>query len=140
MKQGVRRPSPPSRISRIYRGGSGELVWVLHRISGLGVLLFLFLHILDTSLVLLGKEAYETFVGIYRLPAIRLLEVVLAAAVLYHGGNGIRITAYDLWPRLIKYDRYVFYLGLLLYPAVALPMAYMMLRPVFFPALPGLGG
>lgn len=117
---------------RIYRGGPGMASWALHRLTGLGVVLFLFLHILDTMLVLLGPQAYETFVSIYRLPVMRVLEVVLAAAVLYHAGNGVRITLYDLWPRATRYDRYVFLVGVVVYPVVVLPMAYLMLRDVFF--------
>lgn len=106
--------------------------WALHRLTGLGVVLFLFLHILDTMLVLLGPQAYETFIGIYRLTFMRVLEVALAAAVLYHAGNGVRITVYDLWPRATRYDRYVFLVGLVIYPVIVLPMAYLMLREVFF--------
>lgn len=140
MSRTARAISPPGRIARIYRGGEGELAWALHRLSGLGVLFFLFLHILDTSLVLLGKEAYETFIGLYRTPVLRVLEVVLAMAVLYHAGNGVRITIYDFWPKLLRFDRFVFYLGVFIYPAVVIPMAYMMLRPVFFPTLPPLFG
>lgn len=140
MSRSPRSTSPPGRLARIYRGGEGELAWALHRLSGLGVLFFLFLHILDTSLVLLGKEVYETFIGFYRTPVLRVLEVVLAMAVLYHGGNGLRITLYDLWPKMLRYDRLFFYIGLVLYPGVVIPMAYMMLRPVFFPNLPPLGG
>ena len=34
---------------RPYRGGIGQWSWALHRFTGVGVLIFLCLHILDTS-------------------------------------------------------------------------------------------
>jgi len=75
----------------MYRGGSGQAAWLLHRLTGLGVLLFLLIHILDTGLVLFGAEVYNKVVKIYTHPLFRVGEVGLAAAVLYHALNGIRI-------------------------------------------------
>jgi len=34
-----------------YRGKIGQWSWVLHRIGGLGTLLFLIIHVIDTSWV-----------------------------------------------------------------------------------------
>jgi succinate dehydrogenase / fumarate reductase cytochrome b subunit len=73
-----------------YRVSWSQLAWFGHRASGLGVLLFLFLHIVETSTVLLGPEVYDFTQGFYRnLPA-RLGEVVLMAALVYHALNDYR--------------------------------------------------
>jgi succinate dehydrogenase / fumarate reductase cytochrome b subunit len=45
-----------------YRGREGYWAWLLHRVSGVAIILFLFLHILDTSLIGFGPAAYESFV------------------------------------------------------------------------------
>src|SRR5260370_1829117 len=74
-----------------YRGREGYWAWLLHRVSGVAIILFLFLHVLDTCLVGFGPNAYETFVSIYRVPFFRVLEVALSVAVLYHGINALRI-------------------------------------------------
>ena len=34
-----------------YRGGVGQLSFILHRVTGLGILLFLVIHVVDTSTV-----------------------------------------------------------------------------------------
>ena len=115
----------------MYRGGAGQWAWVLHRFTGLGVLLFLFLHILDTALVLVGPETYDKVVKIYALPVFRVGEVGLAAAVLYHALNGIRITVLDFWPELSAWQRELFYGVIALFVALFLPSAYLMLRPLF---------
>ena len=73
-----------------YRGGVGQWSWMLHRVTGVGVLIFLCLHILDTSLVILGPEHYNRIIALYRHPLCRLSEVGLFAAVLFHALNGVR--------------------------------------------------
>jgi len=46
----------------MYRGGAGHWAWILHRLTGLGVLVFLLIHILDTGLVLFGPAVYDRVV------------------------------------------------------------------------------
>ena len=115
----------------MYRGGSGQAAWLLHRLTGLGVLLFLIFHILDTALVLFGPELYDKVVRIYTHPLFRMGEVGLAAAVLYHALNGIRITILDFWPELSRKHRELFYAAVALFLLLFLPSAYLMLKPLF---------
>ena len=64
-----------------YRVSWAQLAWFGHRASGLGVLVYLFMHIVETSTVLFGPEVYDAAVGIFKnLPA-RLGEIVLMAAL-----------------------------------------------------------
>ena len=114
----------------MYRGQVGQWAWLLHRVSGVAVAFFLFVHILDTALVGFGPNVYNTVVRIYERPAIRILEVLLVAAVLYHGGNGLRLIAIDFIPAAIKYNRAMIVVGAILFPAIMLPTAYLMLRPM----------
>ncbi len=115
----------------MYIGREGHWAWLLHRVTGLAVMLFLGLHILDTALIGFGPDAYNHALSIYRLPVIRVMEVLLALAVLYHAGNGLRITLIDFWPSLARYHRPMFWIGAIIYPLIAIPMAYVMLKPVF---------
>ncbi|HEY8486927.1 MAG TPA: succinate dehydrogenase, cytochrome b556 subunit [Limnochordales bacterium] len=115
----------------MYRGGTGMLASALHRISGLGILLFLVLHIADTALVLAGPEWYNRFVEFYRAPAIRYLEVLLAAAVLYHGLNGLRIIIMDFWPSATRFQAALFWAVAVAFVVLFVPAAYLMLRPLF---------
>ena len=112
-----------------YRVSWAELAWFGHRISGLGVLLYLFMHIVETSTVLFGPEVYDAAVGIFKnLPA-RLGEVVLMAALVYHALNGLRVIAMDFWPGLTVYYRQLTY-GVISATVVAMiPLAFIMTRP-----------
>ena len=97
--------------------------------SGLGVLLYLFMHVVETSTVLFGPEVYDAAVGIFKnLPA-RLGEVVLMAALVYHALNGLRVIAMDFWPSLTVYYRPLTY-GVIAATIVAMvPLGILMITP-----------
>ena len=116
------------RVGTIYRGGQGQWSWALHRITGVAVLLFLFVHIADTALVLAGEETYNRVVGAYRNPAIRLLEIGLAAMVALHALNGLRIILIDFFPKLADFHKQLFGIVVGLYIILMVPAVYFMGR------------
>lgn len=80
-----------------YMGREGHYAFLLHRLTGLGTLLFLTIHILDTSTVYFFPSLYEHAIAIYRSWPFMLGEIGLVFAVIYHGVNGLRIAVTDLW-------------------------------------------
>lgn len=80
-----------------YRGRAGQLTFLLHRVTGLGTLLFLAIHILDTSTVYFFPSLYEHAIALYRSTPMMLGEIILVFCVIYHGVNGIRIAIFDLF-------------------------------------------
>lgn len=70
--------------------------WV-HRITGVTVTLFLFLHIWTLSAVFRGKDAYDYAISKFDTKAGYLFQYVLLLAVALHLLNGIRITVADFW-------------------------------------------
>lgn len=84
----------------LYRGGPGMITWVLHRITGVLIFLFLFAHILDTSLVAVGDgRLYDGVIEVYRNPIVTLMEMGLVVAVIFHAMNGIKVTLIDFWSK-----------------------------------------
>ena len=112
-----------------YRISWAQLAQLGHRASGLGVLLYLFMHIVETSTVLFGPDVYNAAVGIFRnLPA-RLGEIVLMAALVSHALLGLRVLALDFWPGLTVYYRPMTY-GVVSATIVSMiPLSIIMLRP-----------
>src|SRR5438046_7027762 len=92
-----------------YRGRGGHWSWILHRLTGLGVLFFLLIHILDISLIGWGPKVFDSLLIIYRGRIFRVMEVFLGGAVIYQGVNGIRITMIGLWLGAMIVDREVNY-------------------------------
>jgi succinate dehydrogenase hydrophobic anchor subunit len=92
-----------------YRGREGHLSFIGHRLAGLGTLAFLAIHILDTSTVYFGKQLglpglYQHAVDIYRSTPFMIGEILLVAAVFYHGVNGLKIILYDTFPSWWQID------------------------------------
>lgn len=105
--------------------------WILHRFSGLAVLGFLFLHILDTSLIGFGPEHYNKFVEIYKGVLFRWLEVALLGFVIFHSLNGVRILIIDFWSKGSKYAKQLQTAVVVSSLGLFIPASYFMLRTLF---------
>ncbi|HEX9018380.1 MAG TPA: succinate dehydrogenase, cytochrome b556 subunit [Anaerolineaceae bacterium] len=80
-----------------YRGKEGQWSFLLHRITGLGVLLFLAVHILDTATVYFFPNLYGEVINLYRSTLFGIGEIALVFCLFYHGVNGVRIAYLDLF-------------------------------------------
>ncbi|MCL4239211.1 MAG: succinate dehydrogenase, cytochrome b556 subunit [Anaerolineae bacterium] len=88
-----------------YRGQLGQWSWVLHRVSGLGTVLFLILHVIDTSWAAFYPKDYEQAIREYQSPLFTVGEFLLVACVVYHAFNGLRIILLDYKPAWWAYQR-----------------------------------
>ena len=104
-----------------YRGREGQWSWILHRLTGLGIFLFLALHILDIYLILLGPEPFNTLATIYHHPVARVGHIFLFFSLLWHAFNGARITILDFMPHLWKYQRQAVQIQVVVFLAVFVP-------------------
>lgn len=77
----------------IYKGDIGQYAWILHRASGVGIVFFLLVHVIDIMLVGLGSDIYDHTVGFYGNWFVVPMEVMLVGAVIYHTLNGLRVMA-----------------------------------------------
>lgn len=119
----------------MYKGQSGMWSWLLHRVTGLGILLFLFVHIVDISLLGFGPVVYDDGILLFDSVVVRLLSLALIGAVLFHAFNGVRIMVIDFWRKGVKYQRGMFVAALVLAIVTFIPMAYFVIGPVFAPAV-----
>ena len=117
-------------FGRLYRGREGQWSWLAHRVTGVAIILFLFAHVVDTALVGWGPNAYNRVVSVYHNPFIRLLELGLVAAVIYHALNGIRIMIIDFWPRASDFNRQLIYGTVGIFVASMIPISFLIVRPI----------
>ena len=112
-----------------YRISWAQLAYFGHRASGLGVLLFLFAHVVETATVALGPDVYNWTQTLYHnLPA-RLGEILLMAALVYHSLNGLRVIVMDFWPRTTVWYRPLTY-GVVAATVLAMiPLSIIMITP-----------
>ena len=115
-KKRSRQITAPKRpAGTIYRGREGMWSWVLHRITGVAIYFFLLVHILDTSLVRLSPEAYNSVINQYKTPIMGLGEIALVAAIGLHGLNGLRIILIDFSEFGAKHQKLLYYVVLALW-------------------------
>lgn len=126
----ARATKKKSDYGPIYRGHEGQYSWLLHRITGVAIILFLFAHVIDTAVVGWGPEAYNRVVSVYENPLVRLLELGLVAAVLYHSFNGIKIMLLDFFPRLVTHIRAIGIATIVAFFAVMIPTAWIMVGQI----------
>jgi succinate dehydrogenase / fumarate reductase cytochrome b subunit len=82
-----------------YRGQGPMLTFVLHRIGGLGLAVFITMHILASFL---GGQIGSFLNTIYEH---WLFQIFIFFCVLFHAINGLRITIVDLFPKLLVHQR-----------------------------------
>jgi succinate dehydrogenase/fumarate reductase cytochrome b subunit len=86
-----------------YKGEGPFLTYILHRIGGLGMAIFVTTHILATFLEGRGWQIGDLVNDIYISPP---FQIFFMFGVLFHIIKGLRITLLDLFPRqLIPYHR-----------------------------------
>jgi succinate dehydrogenase / fumarate reductase cytochrome b subunit len=82
-----------------YRGQGPMLTFVLHRIGGVGMAIFVMMHILASFL---GGQIGGALNAVYEH---WLFQIFIFFCALFHAINGLRITIVDLFPKLLVHQR-----------------------------------
>ncbi len=90
----------PPRLSRqlgvrgwVYAGRypAERYLYILHRISGLGLILYLPIHVWVTGRRLAGPEVWAQTMAVLRHPALVVGEFLVFAGFVFHALNGVRL-------------------------------------------------
>jgi len=81
-----------------YPGRESHWAFLLRRLTGLGVVGFLMIHVLDTATVYFFPAFYLHALALYRSTLFMLGEILLVGAVIFHGVNGLQIVLKDAFP------------------------------------------
>ncbi|WP_132993940.1 succinate dehydrogenase, cytochrome b556 subunit [Gordonia zhaorongruii] len=118
----------PVRKRSLYRGDPGMWSWVLHRITGVSIFFFLFVHVLDTAVIRVDPNMYTEVINTYKTPIIGLMEIGLVFCVLYHALNGLRLILVDFWSKGAKYQRQMLWVILSVVAVVFIAAAVRLLQ------------
>jgi succinate dehydrogenase / fumarate reductase, cytochrome b subunit len=77
------------------RWGVERYAYILHRLSGLGILLYFLMHAVVTSLRATGIYLWDKG-GFFDQPIFKFGEFLVFAAFAYHACNGIRLVLVEL--------------------------------------------
>jgi succinate dehydrogenase / fumarate reductase cytochrome b subunit len=115
-----------------YRGREGQIAWMLHRVTGVGVFAFLALHILNIFLMAFPSPVFNSVAAVYHNVLFELATIFgLYLGVLYHALNGIRVMIVDFWPGAGKYQVPLWRVQLVIFVLVFVPSAAIMLARTF---------
>jgi succinate dehydrogenase / fumarate reductase cytochrome b subunit len=69
----------------------GFWAYVAMRLSGIGLVIYLYLHLVVLNQLAAGPQAWDSFVALAKSPLFLLLDVILIVGILVHGLNGLRL-------------------------------------------------
>lgn len=115
------------RESIRYRGRSGHYSWLAHRISGLGILAYLIIHVWETANATFAPSVYQWSLEVFKHPLFGVGEIFLLGALLYHALNGLRIAVLDFKPEWWRYQRSTALFVWALFAIAFIPLAVYML-------------
>ena len=88
----VQRKGPGAVAWFDVRGRStGHFAFSLNRLTGVGLVFYLYLHLTVLSMLLWGESAWSGFLKVATLPLFLGLDVLLIFGLLAHGLNGLRV-------------------------------------------------
>lgn len=119
----------PATKSTVYRGKSGQWAFVMHRITGFLVFMFLLLHVIDVSLVNASPKLYNEVHALYGNVLLRIFEVGLLAALLFHSFNGLRIVMIDFFPGAIRNEKTMFSIVVFATVVLTLVGGFVIMKP-----------
>jgi succinate dehydrogenase / fumarate reductase cytochrome b subunit len=69
----------------------GSFAFAVNRVTALGLVVYLYLHLGVLSMLLRGEDAWNDFVELATNTIFLALDVLLIFGLLYHGLNGLRV-------------------------------------------------
>ncbi|MBI2830273.1 MAG: hypothetical protein HYX81_03850 [Chloroflexi bacterium] len=99
MRQTQHRPNYLGLRGWVWGGKYGleRYLYLLHRLSGLWLTLFVMMHLLATIIFRIqGQNVWAATVNLFQDPWLKVTAYVAVVALVYHGLNGVRLTLQEL--------------------------------------------
>lgn len=78
-----------------YRFRTGSFAWLIHRLTGIALTLYIFLHLYVLA-HLKNPDGYAAIMEVMQNPLVKVSEAGLLAIVIAHAFNGFRLALVDL--------------------------------------------
>lgn len=85
----------------------GTWAFILNRITAIGLVVYLVMHIFVLTGLAFGEQTYSTFLQVMKNPFVTVGELLVVAGGIIHGLNGIRIglTSFGIG---VRYQKQIF--------------------------------
>ena len=71
-------------------------LYVGHRLSGLGLIAYMVLHIVETANRIRGEHAWAELMALFASPPFKVIEYLLFVMAVFHAMNGVRLLLVEL--------------------------------------------
>lgn len=89
---------------------TGTVAWLLQRLSGVFLTIYLIVHIIVIGNSVRGEDAFDDLLEIFDKPLFLVLDAGLVGIVTFHALNGIRLILFDLAIGL-RYQKVLFWIA-----------------------------
>jgi succinate dehydrogenase cytochrome b subunit len=107
----------------LYKGSTPYYAFSLHRLTALGIILFVGVHVLSSFSMQQLLGTWGTTINI--IYESWWFQIIVVFCVLFHVFNGFRVAILDIWPKLIKFERDTVYLLWAVFIPIYLLTVYM---------------
>ena len=90
------------------RYGAERYAYILHRVTGLGILLYFIIHIFAMASRLGGAESWDKTMALFDSPIFHIGEYLVFIAFIYHAINGLRLVFIELGQWIGKPQRPIY--------------------------------
>jgi succinate dehydrogenase / fumarate reductase cytochrome b subunit len=101
------KPGETTKERTMYTS-TGFISFVLRRVSGVALVLYLFTHMWVIGSINAGPEVFDARLAMVQTDFFKVLEVALLAAVVYHAMDGIRLLIVHYF-NVVEYRKSLFY-------------------------------
>jgi succinate dehydrogenase / fumarate reductase cytochrome b subunit len=103
---------------------TGTVAWLLQRLSGIFLTIYLIVHIIVIGNSVRGEDAFDDLLEMFDNPLMLVLDAGLVGIVVFHALNGIRLILFDLaiglrYQKVLFWVAFVVALGVFIGSAVA---------------------
>jgi succinate dehydrogenase / fumarate reductase cytochrome b subunit len=103
---------------------TGTVAWLLQRLSGIFLTIYLIVHIIVIGNSVRGEDAFDDLLGVFDNPVMLVLDAGLVGIVAFHALNGIRLVLFDLaiglrFQKVLFWMAFIVALGVFIGSAVA---------------------
>jgi len=88
---------------------TGTVAWLLQRLSGVFLTIYLIMHIIVIGNSVRGEDAFDDLLEMFDKPLFLVLDAGLVGIVTFHALNGIRLILFDLAIGL-RYQKVLFWI------------------------------
>jgi len=110
----------------------GSWSWLLHRITGLILVLYILMHFFALSSSVGGPSTFNAWLANLQTTLTHILEIGLAAVVAFHLLNGLRITVADFF-FLTKPHKALFWIAMVIFAILMVITLVVFLGRAFSP-------